>query len=284
MERYAEALAYQRQYAADVLPGVLERLGTTPEALEEAAQRWSGAIAERLAAGDPDPLLRFSRVLSRVEGRLRATHPPVSTIRPLEGLDRVEAAPAVSTPAPRMKPLEPEPSDGDAAPAVAVPTYLRAKAPGAPLPPAPVAPAAVAAPAPVVAAPEREEIPAHIRAAAGQRASTTLSIEEEERKKKKLATLPFAVAKPPDGAAPARTAGPGQAPVPFERFARYRWEVQRGTPMHEAAQRLGLTLAQVTDGERYWGARIQAEAAVKHAFESTWSDLSAHAQSGPRNT
>lgn len=125
IERYAEALAYQREYPESQHAAILGKLGIGPGALSRAADLWPKQMLAALSSGDPSDVLAFARAYAQVEGRVRLLRPAVDAIRPSDGLGAVPQRAAVRSkgirplaPAPKVEPLHP-------APTTSVPTYLQ---------------------------------------------------------------------------------------------------------------------------------------------------------------
>jgi hypothetical protein len=135
LERYAEALAYAREYPVEVRAAVLARLKITPTELDTAGAYWSRRIALALANKEVGPVVELARAYGVAERYARVQRPPVArltsrvkTTSPLAGrtLDVRTRVPAVLN---KVTPTETKAGTGELRP-----TYLRAPAqPAAPL-------------------------------------------------------------------------------------------------------------------------------------------------------
>src|SRR5262245_47713549 len=109
LARYAEVLAYLRQFPAEKKDEVIARLGLRRSAWTAAAARWKKAMDDELEAGKTDLASRYAGVFSRTRRRLEGLRPSLESIGPLPGPDDV----APSEPAPTERavpaPAPPEP-------------------------------------------------------------------------------------------------------------------------------------------------------------------------------
>jgi len=110
LARYAEVLAYLRQFPADKKDEVIARLGVRRSAWDAAAARWKKAMDVELEAGKTDLASRYAGIFSRTRRRLEGLRPSLESIGPLPGPDDVAPSEAVPTvrASPALAPPEPE--------------------------------------------------------------------------------------------------------------------------------------------------------------------------------
>ena len=122
VERTAECMAAQRHYRDGDRREALAALGTTEDAVLEAARDAGQVIAEALAKGDPALLLRFARAYFRTERRLYLRAPRARDLRSDATLTQA-ASPAI-VPVGQLSKLPQTQTTEVPIVELAVPTYL----------------------------------------------------------------------------------------------------------------------------------------------------------------
>ncbi len=80
LERYAEALAYAREYPIEVRAAVLARLKIAPTELDAAGAYWSRRIALALTNNEAGPVVELARAYGVAERYARVQRPPVARL------------------------------------------------------------------------------------------------------------------------------------------------------------------------------------------------------------
>ncbi len=175
LARYAEALAYTREYPAEDHPGILAKLGTSPDAFAASQARWASEIGAELAAGDPTLALELADRYAHVLAGIRLRHPRVAKIAPDPSLEAIVTPNRVVVPERR-----PPPPVDIGTPPKEVPTYLKPPPKHKLMQPAPLAPLEETAMIPDVKEVMRRALEADPRVAIPRGAAAmTLNVKEE---------------------------------------------------------------------------------------------------------